>query len=165
MEPQALLGFIVLAVIFVYFLNTLKDIFQGLMLIGLALVASGLIIGGMPELGGLPVIGQFLGTDSVARGVPGTVVDTVQGLAWSMNILGAQRDPSGNMLVIVQNTGQLGLEGFAIKANNQTMGILIGPEKLGKGETAVIIADYKPAGSVKIEITAGQAKAELLKEY
>jgi hypothetical protein len=135
------------------------------MLIGLALVASGLIIGGMPELGGLPVVGHFLGSESVAKGIPGTVIETAQGLAWDMKILAAQKDSAGNLLAIVQNTGQFGLDTFTIKANNQTIGILDGPEKLAKEETAVIITDYKPAGTVKIEIEAGQAKAELLKEF
>lgn len=165
MEPQALLGVVVLIIIVIYFLKTLKDIFQGLMLIGLALVASGLIIGGTPELGGLPIIGSFLGAESVAKGIPGTIIDKAEGLAWGLRIIGAQKDSTGNLLVIVQNTGQLGLDTFGIKANNQTLLILNEPGKLGKGEITALIADYKPAGATKIELGAGQAKAELLKEF
>jgi len=165
MEPQALLGVVVLIIIVIYFLKTLKDIFQGLMLIGLALVASGLIIGGTPELGGLPFVGSFLGTESVAKGIPGTIIDKAEGLAWDLKIIGAQKDSAGNLLVIVQNTGQLGLDKFSMKANNRTIVILSGPEKLGKGETAALISGYKPAGAVKIELEAGQAKAELVKEF
>lgn len=164
MEPQAFLGIVVLIIIIVYFLRTLKDIMQGVILIVLALIASGLIIGGTPEIGNLPMIGQYFSTQSMVGGIPGTILEKVEQVAWNMEILGVQKDAEGNLMIIVQNTGQFALEGIKIKANNQTLHILNEPEKIEKGQVFALIADHKPEGMLKIEIEAGQAKAETLKE-
>ncbi len=165
MEPQVFLGIIVLIVILVYFLRTLKDIAQGIILIAIALIASGLIIGGTHEIGKIPIIGDYFSAQSMVEGVPGNIIETVESAAWNIEILEAQKDTEGNLIIIVQNRGQFALENFKLKVENRTTHIFNEPNRLEKGKTTALIADHKPEGLTKIELEAGQAKAEMIKEF
>ena len=158
---QTILGIVLLGIVIVTMLKIVKNIVQGLVLILLVIIATSLILGGIPSLSEVPVVGSYLTPNT-----SGGVISAIKGIAWGIEILAAEKDAEGNLLIAVRNSGQFELTDFRVYTNNETLAITNSPKiPLKKDETTFIITDYQPSGIVKIRVEANLAADELLKEF
>ena len=165
MEPQAIFGFVLLAIVLVTGAKIFKEFFKGMVLIVLALIAGFLIVGGMPELGQVPVVGDLFVPDVAgqmpADGSVESVILAVKDIAWSVDISTISTDSSGGVLIAVTNTGQLPLSEFDVSINGDAAEIKNTlPAELKKGESAIIQTGYSGFGFVEVKIVSGEAEAE-----
>ncbi len=161
MQAQAILGLVILAVAVWTAFRIFHSIFKGLLLIGLAIIATSLVIGGTPELGSLPLVGSIL--PQYANFSSSEVVAAAKGIAWGIKIIAVERAGNGNMLVAVENTGQLDLSEYKVFVNGQQVPIINLPKApLKKGEGAVLETNPFAGAEVKIRVESGYAKDELV---
>ncbi|MFH1786177.1 MAG: hypothetical protein ABH829_00785 [archaeon] len=166
MELQAILGIVLLLVVIYTGTKILKDFVKGLILMALVLVASFMIVGGMPELKAVPLLGGMLSPaaeDVKLDSSVDSVILAVKDIAWSIDVAAVSKDSEGRMLIAVTNTGQLALTDFAVAINGADVQVLNQvPEKLEKGESAILQTGYTGYGVVQITVVSGQATAEKL---
>ena len=79
----------------------------------------------------------------------------------SNEILGAEFDSDGTLVVVVANTGQFPVSGVEVYVNGEQVEVTNGlPERMEKGEVRIIDTDYQASGPAVIGIKAGKAEAE-----
>jgi len=161
MQPQAIFGLVILAVAVWTAFRIFKNVFEGVVLIVMAVVATSLVIGGAPELSTLPIVGSILPQYNISAS---EIIVAAKGFAWGVQILAVERAGNGNMLVAVANTGQLELSEYKLFVNGQQVPILNLPKSpLKKGETTILEASQFAGKDIRISVESGSAKDELVK--
>lgn len=161
MQPQAIFGLIVLAVAIWTVFRVFKNVFEGVVLILMAVVATALVIGGAPELGSLPIVGNILPQYNISTS---DIIVAAKGFAWGIKILAVEKAGNGNTMIAVANTGQLDLSEFRLFVNGQQVPIINLPKSpLKKGETAILEASQFAGKDIKIRVESGSARDEIVK--
>lgn len=145
MVVPIIVGIALLLIVIYIALKILKNIVFGIILIGLALFASFLIFGSIPNLRDIPFIGKLL---PVIPTTPGEVVIAVKNILYNVDILGYSRDSQGNLLIAVMNTGKSSVSNFTVYVDNQKTNIL-NPIKptLNSKTVEIIQTDWKSSFS------------------
>jgi len=136
-----LFGIIILGVAFFIAIRLLGNITLGIVLIGLALLASYLIMGGFPNLQSLPMIGQYL--PKIPR-TTGEAIATIKSTLYNIEILDLSRDADNNLLISIANTGKTKVSNFTVMVDDKMANILNKPEDpLSPKNITVIETDWK----------------------
>lgn len=140
MAISIIIGLILLAIIVFTVIRVVKDVLLGLVLIGLTLLAAFLILGFVPNIRSIPIIGPLLPE------IPTSLTGAIE-LVWrffrNLKIIDVSRDAKNNLLITVSNVGRLQLSGFKVYVDNKTTKIVNKPkDPLKPGETTTIQTDW-----------------------
>jgi hypothetical protein len=136
MVLQLIFGLIILAIAVFIFLRTLGNILTGVILIALVFIASYFIIGSLPNLQSIPVIGQYLPKIPTSAG---EAIAYIKDIFYNIDILGTSRDSNNNLLVTVANTGRLDVSNITVIVDSQQAGILNNPKDPLKSKEVTVI--------------------------
>ncbi len=140
MALEWVFGIILLAIVVFIAMRIVGSVAVGIMLIGLIFIASYLILGTVPSLKSVPIVGQFLPEFPTT----GEAIAIVRNVFFNLDIIGTSADANGNLLITVANTGKLDVSGFKVFVNNQTASILNQPkDPLKSKETTIIQTGWK----------------------
>jgi len=155
-----LFGIIVLIIAAYVAFKLIKSIVKIAVVFLLVLVGAYLLFGGMP-----PLSMPSLGGDSVSVPEDSRVKDIIvaaKDIAWGIEILAAEHDSDGTLLIAVANTGQFEISGIQVWVNGEEVAVTNSPPgALEKGETAILDTNYMARGQATIKVVAGQAEDEI----
>jgi hypothetical protein len=135
-----IIGIILLAIIVFSVIRIVKDVLLGLVLIGLTLLAVFLILGFIPSLRSIPIIGPWL--PRLPTSLTGAV-EWIWRIIRNLKVVEVSRDVENNLLITISNMGRLQLSGFKIYVDNKTTKIINKPkDPLKPGETTTIQTDW-----------------------
>lgn len=175
MIPSTLLGIAILLIAIYIGFKLFKNILKIGIFLLLILIGSYLLFGGIPtDMSSLsqPSSGQLTqgqnGTlqpqqDQLPEGSRiKDIIVAAKDIAWGIEIVAAQWDSDGTLLVAVTNTGQLTISGIKVWVNGEEVDITnTAPTSLEKGDTAILDTNYMAKGQVAIRVRAGQAEDEI----
>jgi len=134
------IGVLILAVIVYTMFKIVKNLVVGLILIFFALIAGYLILGSLPSLRSIPIIGPLLPQ------VPSSsdVFSYIKRIFRNVQVADVDRDADNNMLIVVVNAGKLQVSNFTVYVDNSTTNIINKPsDPLESGKITVIQTDWK----------------------
>jgi hypothetical protein len=141
MVVSIIIGIIILAIVIFVAIRIVKNILIGLALIGLILLASFLILGAIPNLRSIPIIGPRLPRFPSSLG---EVVSIIKRIFYEIKILDVSRDSENRLLITIKNTGKLKASNFSVFVDNKTVKIINKPkDPLESGEITTIQTDWK----------------------
>lgn len=137
----AIIGILLLIVVIFVALRVLGNVIMGAVLIGLVFFASYLILGSIPDLRDVPLIGKYL---PELPSSTGEAIAIVRNVFNSVEILSVNKDLSGNLLVTVVNTGKLEASDFEVFVDGQKAQIINSPaDPLESGKTTVLQVQWQ----------------------
>lgn len=135
-----LFGIIIIVIVAFVALKILKNVVLGTVLIGLTLFASYLILGSLPDLKAVPIIGQFI---PELPSSTGKIITIIKNFAYSLDILTVIKDTSGNLLISVANTGKLSISDFKVLVDGEESQIINFPkDPLKSGENTILQVNW-----------------------
>ncbi len=164
MVLQFVFGIILLVIIIYISLKLLQNVVTGIILIVLVFFASYLILGSIPTLRDIPIIGTYLQNffERFLPRIPGTTgeaIGVVREILYHIEILNVERDCEQNLLITLANTGKLEVSGFKIFIDGNEVKLLNQPkDPLKSKEVTVFQVDWKGNFS-KIEVKGLEASA------
>lgn len=136
-----IIGIIILAIVIFVLIRIVKDVFIGVALIGLILLASFLIIGSIPNLRTIPIIGPALPR------VPTSlteIISVVKRIFYEIKILDVSRDSENQVLITIKNTGRFKVSNFSVFMDGKMAKIINKPkDPLSSGEITTLQTDWK----------------------
>jgi hypothetical protein len=136
-----IIGIIILAIVIYIAIRIAKDIIIGIVLVGLIVLASFLILGSVPNLRTVPVIGPVLPR------IPASlteVISLIKSIFYEVKVLSVSRDSENKVLITIKNTGRFSVTNFSVTIDGKPAGITNKPkDPLGSGETTTIQTDWK----------------------
>ena len=136
-----IIGIIILAIMIFVVIRIVKDVLIGVALIGLILLASFLILGSIPNLGAIPVIGPRLPRVPSSLG---EVVSIIKKIFYEIRILDVSRDSDNRVLITIKNTGRIEVSNFSVFVDDKTAKIINRPkDPLNSGEITTLQIDWK----------------------
>jgi len=140
MAIPIIIGLILLAVIVFTVIRIVRDVLLGLALIALTLLAAFLILGFVPSIRSIPVIGPLL--PRIPTSLTGAI-EWIWRFFQNFKIIDVSRDAKNNLLITVSNTGKLQVSGFKIYVDNKTTETMNKPkDPLKAGETTTIQTNW-----------------------
>ena len=151
MVLELVFGIGILFVVSYIIFRVIGNIAFGVALIAGIFVASYLLVGAVPNLGNVPVLGAFIPKT-------GNAIAIVKDYAYSMDMLGVSNSSQGNIIVTAVNTGKLELKEFAASVDGQNASILNNIDSLKSGNVYAFEIDWKDSYS-RVTINAYNAQA------
>lgn len=141
MVISIIIGIIILAIVIFVVIRIVKNVLIGVALIGLILLASFLILGSVPSLRSIPIIGPRLPRLPSSLG---EVISIIKKIFYEIEILDVSRDSKNQILITVKNTGRMEASNFTVFVDNKTVEITNNPEDpLESGEITTIQTDWE----------------------
>jgi hypothetical protein len=141
MVISVIIGIIILAIVIFVAIRIVKNILIGLALIGLVLLASFLILGSIPNLKSIPIIGPKLPRLPSSLG---EVISIIKRMFYEIKILDVSRDSKNQILITIKNTGKLKASNFKVFVDNKTAKIINKPkDPLESGGITTIQTNWK----------------------
>ena len=136
-----IIGIIILAIVIFVVMRIVKDVIIGIVLIGLLILASFLILGSVPNLKTLPIIGP-----AIPR-IPTSlteVVSIIKRIFYEIKILDVSRDSESRVLITIKNNGKFKLSNFSVFVDGKSTKIINKPkDPLNSGEITTLQTDWK----------------------
>ena len=141
MVISIIIGILILAIVIFIAIRIVKNILIGVALMGLILLASFLILGSIPDLRSIPIIGPRLPRIPSSLG---EVVAIIKKIFYDIKILDVSRDSKNQILISIKNTGRLKVSNFSVFIDNKTVKIINKPkDPLSTGEITIIQTDWE----------------------
>jgi len=141
MVISVIIGILILAVVIFVVIRIVKNLLIGIALIGLILLASFLILGSVPSLRSIPIIGPRLPT---FPSTSGEVVSIIKRIFYEIKILDVSRDAENRILITLKNTGRLKASNFSVFVDNETTKVMNKPkDPLDYGEITTLQTDWE----------------------
>lgn len=141
MVISIIIGIIILAIVIFVVIKIVKNILIGVALIVLVFLASFLILGSIPNLRSIPIIGPRLPRLPSSLG---EVVAIIKRIFHEIEILDVSRDSENQVLITIKNTGRFEVSNFSVYVDNKTTKIINKPEDpLKSGEITTIQTNWK----------------------
>jgi len=136
-----IIGILILAVVIFVAIRIVKDIVIGIALIGLILLASFLIVGSIPSLRSVPIIGPAL--PKIPTSLT-EVVSIIKRIFYEIKIIDVSRDSENQVLITIKNTGRFKVSNFSVFVDDTLTKIINKPkDPLNSGEITTIQTDWK----------------------
>jgi len=141
MVLSVIIGILILAIVIFVAIRIVKNVLIGIALIGLILLASFLILGSIPNLRSIPIIGPRLPRVPSSLG---EVIGVIRKIFYEIKILDVSRDSKNQILITIKNTGRLKASNFSVFVDNKTTKIINKPkDPFNSGEITTIQTDWK----------------------
>ncbi|MBI2005145.1 MAG: hypothetical protein HYS80_00070 [Candidatus Aenigmarchaeota archaeon] len=136
MPLEFFFGIALLVVVVYIIFRVIGNVALGALLVLVVFLASYLLLGSFPSLGGIPVVGKFIPTT-------GKAIAVIKNFAYSMDIIGVSTSSNGNLLLTLVNTGRLEVSNFTAYVDDQQVEILNEKDSLSSGDVVVFELDWK----------------------
>jgi len=141
MVISIIIGIIILAIVIFVAIRIVKNVLIGVALIALVLLASFLVLGSVPSLRSVPIIGPRLPRVPSSLG---EVIAVIKKIFYEIEILDVSRDSKNQILITIKNTGKLEASNFSVFIDNKTTKIINKPkDPLKSGQMTTIQTDWK----------------------
>jgi len=141
MVISIIIGIIILAIVIFVAIRIVKNVLIGVALIALVLLASFLVLGSVPSLRSVPIIGPRLPRVPSSLG---EVIAIIKKIFYEIEILDVSRDSKNQILITIKNTGKLEASNFTVLIDNKTAEIINKPkDPLKPGKMTTIQTDWK----------------------
>ncbi len=135
------IGIIILAVVIFVAIRIVKNILLGVALIVIILLASFLILGSIPSLRSIPVIGPRLPRVPSSLG---DVISIIKKIFYEIEIIDVSRGSKNQILITIKNTGRMVASNFTVFIDDKKTEITNKPEDpLRSGEITTIQTDWE----------------------
>jgi len=134
-----IIGVLILAIIVYTMIKIVKNVIVGLILIFFTLIAGYLILGSLPNLRSIPIIGPLFPE------IPSSfdVVNYIKKIFQNVEIADVSRDAENNLLITVVNAGKLQVSNFTIYVDDNKINIINKPkDPLKSGQITVIQTEW-----------------------
>lgn len=132
---------VILAVIIFVVIKIVKNLLIGLALICLILLGSFLILGSVPSLKSVPIIGPRLPRVPSSLG---EVISIIKKIFYEIKILDVSRDSNDQILITIKNTGKMKASNYSVFIDSKTAKIINKPkDPLNSGEITTLQTDWK----------------------
>lgn len=136
-----IIGFILLIIVIFTIMRLVKDAVIGIVLIGLTLLAAYLILGFVPSVRSIPIIGPLL--PKLPTSFTG-MISWIWRFFQNIDIVEVSRDSRNNLLITIENTGRLELSNFTVYVDDNKVEVMNKPkEPLKSGEITTIQANWR----------------------
>ena len=143
---STVISLIILIVVVFTVMRVVKNVLTGAILIGAILLVAYLILGFVPSVRTIPVIGPVL--PQVPTSLVG-MISRVMRFLWNMEILEVSRDSGNNLLITIENTGNFELSNFTVYVDDIEVSIINKPkDPLDSEEITTIQTDWEKEFSV-----------------
>jgi len=136
-----IIGIVLLAIVIFVAIKIVKDVVIGIVLIGLVLLASFLILGSIPSLRSIPIIGPAIPK------VPTSLTELlsiIKRIFYEIKILDVSRDSESRVLITIKNTGRFKVSNFSVFVDGKMAKIINKPkDPLSSGEITTLQTDWK----------------------
>jgi len=154
MVVPAIIGLALLVIIVYIAFKVLKNLIFGLILIVFVFFAAFLIIGSLPDLRSIPIIGRFIPQLPTSTG---EVITILRNVFYRIDILSVSRDLQNNLLITIANRGKMEVSGFKVFVDGQSVDITNNPkDPLKSGEVATIQTNWNK-GFSEVLVSTKQA--------
>lgn len=136
MPLEFFFGIALLVVVAYVIFRIIGNVALGALLVLVVFLASYLLLGSFPSLGGIPVVGKFIPTT-------GKAIAVIKNFAYSMDVIGVSTSSNENLLVTVANTGQLEVYNFTASVDGQNVDILNNKDSLKSGDVVIFELSWK----------------------
>ena len=148
-----IVGVIILAIVVYVAFKMLNSVILGLGLIAIVFVASYFILGSVPDLRAVPIIGKYL---PEFPSTTGEAIAVIHNVFYSLKVLDVSTDAEGRLLVTVVNTGKMELSGLKVFVDGQQIGVMNNfKDPLKSGDVTVLQLDWGTSYSM-IEVKTDQ---------
>jgi hypothetical protein len=138
---ELLFGLIIISVVIYIAFRIFQNVAVGIVLVLLVLFASYLILGSLPDITVVPVIGGYL---SKFPKTTGDSIATIKNVLYNLDIISLSRDSENNLLITIANTGKIETSKFTVFIDNTTVDIINAPkDPLKSGEVTIIQTNWK----------------------
>jgi len=139
MVLSLIFGILILVIVIFVAMRIFSNIILGGILIGLILLASYLILGSLPTLNSIPLIGKYIPKLTIG----GEAVLLAKNKIFSMEVVEVSRDVENNLLITVANTGKMPLSNLKVFVDEQASNIINKPkDPLNPKEFTTIQVDW-----------------------
>jgi hypothetical protein len=143
MVVSIIIGIVILAIIIFTVIRVVKNVLIGLALICLVLALSYLVLGSLPNLRNIPIIGPRLPR---VPSTMGELITLIKKFFYNLKILEVSRDSQNRLLIVVQNTGKFSVSNFSVYVDDKPVRIVNEPtDPLESGKTTAIQTDWEEA--------------------
>jgi hypothetical protein len=141
MVISLIIGILILVVVVYVAIRIAKDVVIGIALIGLILLATFLIVGSIPDLKTVPIIGPALPKFPTSLT---DIVSTIKRILYDIKIMDVSKDSENRVLITIKNTGRLKASNFSVYIDDKKANIINKPkDPLSSGEITTIQTDWK----------------------
>ena len=135
-----IIGIIILAIVIYVVIKTAQNLIIGVVLIALTLVAAYLILGYLPSLKTIPIIGPYI--PEIPTSFTG-LITWIKRYFQSIEINEISKDAKNNLLVTITNTGKIQVSDLKVFVDNKSVNIINKPkDPLKSGEVTSIQTDW-----------------------
>lgn len=141
MVVSLIISIIIVAIIIFTLIKIVKNVVIGIVLIGIVLLFSYFVLGSIPQIKSLPVIGPYLPRIPMSLG---GIIRVIKKFFYCIEVTGVDRDSLNRLLVTVKNTGKMIISNFTVYVDNESVNIINEPEDpLPSGKSTTIQTDWK----------------------
>lgn len=136
MVLELLFGIAILAIVGFVIFRVMGSVAIGVLLVLAVFLASYLLVGSLPDLGKVPLIGKFIPET-------GNFIAVVHNVLYSADILGTATASNSNLLVTVANTGKSDISNFTAFVDGKRVDILNNKDSLKSGDVFTFELNWK----------------------
>jgi len=136
-----IIGFIILIIVVFTIMRLVKNVLIGVALIIFTLLAAYLLLGFVPSIRSIPIIGTLL--PEVPTSLTG-MISWIMKFFQNIDIIEVSRDSKNNLLITVENTGRFELSNFTVYVDDNEISMINKPrDPLKSGEITTIQTNWK----------------------
>jgi len=136
-----IIGLIILIIVVFTIMRLVKNVLIGVALIIFTLLAAYLLLGFVPSIRSIPIIGTLL--PEVPTSLTG-MISWIMKFFQNIDIIEISRDSKNNLLITVENTGRFELSNFTVYVDDNEISMINKPrDPLKSGEITTIQTNWK----------------------
>jgi len=136
-----IIGFIILIIVVFTIMRLVKNVLIGVALIIFTLLAAYLLLGFVPSIRSIPIIGPLL--PEVPTSLTG-MISWIMKFLQNIDIIEVSRDSKNKLLITVENNGRLEVSNFTVYVDDNKVSIINKPkDPLKSGEITIIQANWQ----------------------
>lgn len=136
-----IIGLIILIIVVFTAIRLVKNVLVGVVLVALTLLGAYLLLGFVPSIRSIPMIGPLL--PKVPTSLMG-MISWIMKFFQNIDIIEVSRDSKNKLLITVENNGRLDVSNFTVYVDDNKVSIINKPkDPLKSGEITIIQANWQ----------------------
>ncbi len=136
-----IIGLIILIIVVFTAIRLVKNVLVGVALVALTLLGAYLLLGFVPSIRSIPMIGPLL--PKVPTSLMG-MISWIMKFFQNIDIIEVSRDSKNKLLITVENNGRLDVSNFTVYVDDNKVSIINKPkDPLKSGEITIIQANWQ----------------------
>lgn len=136
-----IIGLIILIIVVFTAIRLVKNVLVGVALVALTLLGAYLLLGFVPSIRSIPMIGPLL--PKVPTSLTG-MISWIMKFLQNIDIIEVSRDSKNKLLITIENNGRLEVSNFTVYVDDNKVSIINKPkDPLKSGEITIIQANWQ----------------------